>query len=122
MRRAKLLAKLAPLDVDEIGQDLQADRDDEAFKLLQQFHDEVHGTTDALSAMHVDASRRPAGFKELQIGLRESLRRLRDVADQVPTEQEEHFEKLRSDIVAAQNSLIDALFPSEKTTKGDKAD
>ncbi len=79
VRKAKLLAKLGPLAVDEAARRIGADQDEAAIAALERFRDDVHSTADALTAMQVNAARHPAGFKELQIGLRESLRRLGDL-------------------------------------------
>jgi hypothetical protein len=124
VRKAKLLAKLGPLKVDEAARKIKADQDEEAFSELEQFRDEARTTADALAAVQVNASRHPAGFKELQIGLRESLRRLGDLILLVPSDEQPRFEALRSDLATTQNSLIEALFPSpkEKREKGGKAD
>ena len=95
-----------------------------ALSALERFRDEVRSTADALAATQVNAARHPAGFKELQIGLRESLRRLGDLLLLVPSEEQPRFEALRSDLSTTQNSLIEALFPSpkEKREKDGKAD
>jgi len=124
VRKAKLLAKLGPLEVDEAARKIKADQDEEAFSELERFRDEARTTADALAAMQVNASRHPAGFKELQIGLRESLRRLGDLVLLVQSDEQPRFEALRSDLATTQNSLIEALFPSpkEKREKGGKPD
>jgi ferric-dicitrate binding protein FerR (iron transport regulator) len=124
VRKAKLLAKLGPMEVDEAARQINEDRDEMALSALARFRDEARETADALAATQVNAARHPAGFKELQIGLRESLRRLGDLLLLVPSEEQPRFEVLRSDLSATQNSLIEALFPSskEKREKDGKAD
>ena len=124
VRKAKLLAKLGPLEVDEAARKIASDQDDAAFSVLERYRDDVRKTTDGLSAAQANVARHPAGFKELQIGLRESLRRLGDLVLVVSSDQESRFEAVRSDLSATQNSLIEALFPSskEKREKDGKAD
>jgi hypothetical protein len=114
VREAKLLAKLGPLEVNEALKDLKADQDSAALAVLQRLRDDARKTVDALLATQVNAARHPAGFKELQIGLRESLRRLNDLSSVVPIDQEDQLESLRSDLTETQTSLMDALFPSSK--------
>lgn len=122
VRSARLLAKLGPLEIDKASKDFQRDQNDEAFAVLKQLGDDARKTRDALVATQVNAVRHPAGFKELQIGLRESLRRLNDLSSEVPIDREDEFAVLLSDLTATQNTLIEALFPSskEKRTKDAK--
>jgi hypothetical protein len=118
VRKAKLLAKLGPLEVDQAARDIQADQDDAAFSVLERYRDNVRTIADALAATQVNAAKHPAGFKELQIGLRESLRRLGDLLLLVSSDEQPRFEAMRSDLATTQNSLIEALFPSPKEKKG----
>ena len=124
MRKARLLAKLGPLEVDEASKELENNQDDQAFAVLERLRDDARKTTDALFAAEPNAIRHSAGYKELQIGLREALRRLNDLSSDVAIEDEDRFAGLRMDLTATQNSLIEALFPSskDKRTKEGKAD
>ena len=124
VRKAKLLAKLGPLEIDQASTDLQNNQDDAAFAILERLRDDARKTTDVLFAAEPNAIRHPAGFKELQIGLRETLRRFNDLASEIAIEDEDRFAALRMDLTATQNSLIEALFPSskEKRAKDGKAD
>lgn len=124
VRKAKLLAKLGPLEVDEASRLLQNNRDDAAFAILARLRDDARKTADALFAAQPNANRHPAGYKELQIGLRETLRRLNDLSSEVAIEDEDRLGGLRTDLTATQNSLIEALFPSskDKRAKEGKAD
>lgn len=124
VRKAKLLAKLGPLEIDQASKDLQDNQDDTAFAILERLRDDARKTTDALFAAQPNAIRHSAGFKELQIGLRETLRRFNDLSSEIAIEDEDRFAALRMDLTATQNSLIEALFPSskEKRAKDGKAD
>jgi hypothetical protein len=81
--------------------------------VLQQYNDEVRKTAKALVATGVDAQWRPAGFKELQISLRESIRHLDDLILALPVDEREWFQAVRFDLSAIQNLLLDALFPTK---------
>src|SRR5581483_6242636 len=61
VKRAKLLAKIGPLAVDEASKNLQNDQDEPAFKILERFRDDARKTTEALFAAQPDAIRHPAG-------------------------------------------------------------
>jgi hypothetical protein len=116
--KAKLLAKLGPLEVDEAARLIKADQNDAAFVVLEQYRNNVRTIDDALAAAQANPARHPAGFKELQIGLRQSLRRLGDLFFLVPSEEQPRFDALRSDLTTIQNSLIEALFPAPKDKQG----
>ena len=122
--KAKLLAKLGPLEVDEAAREIKADQDETAFTVLERYRDSVRTIADALNAAQTNPVRHPAGFKELQIGLRQSLRRLGDLLLLLPSDEQPRLEALRSDLTTIQNSLIEALFPSpkDKQAKERKAD
>jgi DNA-binding response OmpR family regulator len=75
------------------------------------YRDEVHETVAALEAAVPDAEKKPSGFKELQISLRETIRRIDDLILTLPVDKRPFFREIRDDLVKIQNDLIDALFP-----------
>src|SRR6267154_1162213 len=66
---------------------------------------------EALKSTGVDAEKKPAGFKELQISIRENVRRIDDLILSLPVDKRPFFREVRTDLVKTQNELIDALFP-----------
>jgi hypothetical protein len=112
VRKAKTLGKLGPREVDEARKDLSAGQDEKALAVLEHYRDEVRETDEGLAAAGLDAERHPSGFKELQIGLRETIRHLDDLILSLPSDKRPWFRAVRSDLVTTQNSLIDALFPA----------
>ena len=82
----------------------------------------VEGTVQALSATGVNAEQHPAGFKELQISLRETLRHIDELILQLPQDKRPWFQAVRSDLANSHNLLIEALFPSlggKRSKRGD---
>jgi hypothetical protein len=120
VRKAKLLAKLGPLEVKRARDYLEMNDAPHALATLGHFRDEVRNTTGALSAARADAEKHPSGYKELQIGLRETIRRLNDVVLALPVEERPMFESVRSDLVAMQGELFDALFPTASEKRDNK--
>jgi hypothetical protein len=110
--KAKILAKLGPRELSVARDWIKAGDSDKALSELRQYSDSVRQTTDALVASGIDASRHAAGFKELQISLRDSLRRLNDLILSSHQDLRPDFRSVRTDLEAAQNALIDALFPA----------
>jgi hypothetical protein len=117
--KAKILAKLGRFEVDQARADLKADKDEQSLADLEHYRDQVETTVQALAATGVNAEQHPAGFKELQISLRETLRHIDDLILQLPLDKRPWFQAVRSDLGKSQNSLIEALFPSlgEKRSK-----
>ncbi len=111
VRKAKILAKIGPLEMSEARANLRADNEEQALTVLESYNDEVRKTAEALTATGADAQRRPAGFKELQISLREFIRQLDDAILSIDVDKRQWFQAVRSDLSSTQNLLFDALFP-----------
>ena len=111
VHKAKILARLGELEVAYAGTQLNAGEDEASLATLERLRDEVRSAFRELSATGVSAEKHPAGFKELQIGLRGTLRRLDDLIVTVPYDKRPWFQAVRSDIMSVHNSLIEVLFP-----------
>jgi hypothetical protein len=119
--KAKTLAKLAPREM-AAARDFSKDGDnDKALAALGKYRDEVMATAHALIATGVDASRHSAGFRELQISLRMFGRKLDDLILSLQQDDRPAFRSLGADFDAAQNELIDALFPAKLPKRPDGA-
>jgi len=64
-----------------------------------------------------DAERKPNGFKNLQIHIRQNIPRLEQTILTLPVEQREPFEAIRKELDAIDRELIDALFPRQPAKK-----
>jgi hypothetical protein len=110
--KAKILARLGHFEIDQARADLKADKDEQSLADLEHYRDQVETTVQALSATGVNAEQHPAGFKELQISLRETLRRIDELIFQLPLDKRPWFQAVRSDLGKSQTLLIEALFPT----------
>jgi len=120
--KAKILAKLGRLEIDEARADLKADKEEQSLADLEHYRDQVEGTVQALSGTGVNAEQHPAGFKELQISLRETLRHVDELILLLPLDKRPWFQAVRSDLANSHNLLIEALFPSlggKRSKRGD---
>jgi len=120
--KAKILAKLGRFEIDEARADLKTDKEEQSLADLEHYRDQVEGTVQALSATGVNAEQHPAGFKELQISLRETLRHIDELILQLPLDKRPWFQAVRSDLANSHNLLIEALFPSlggKRSKRGD---
>lgn len=122
MAKAKILAKLGRFEVDGAREDWKADKEEQSLADLEHYRDQVEITIQALKATGVNAEQHPAGFKELQISLRQTIRHIDDLILQLPDDKRPWFQAVRSDLANSQNSLIEALFPSlggKRSKRGD---
>jgi hypothetical protein len=111
VRKARALVKLGDDQMDESRKRLKAGDDVGSLHTLEQYRDEIQHMAEVLKSTGVDAEKRPGGFKELQISLRENIRRIDDLILSLPVDKRPFFREVRTDLVKMQNELIDALFP-----------
>lgn len=122
VRKARALVKLGDEQVELAKRQLKADQDEDSLRTLEQYRDEVHDMVAALHGMGVDAERKPSGFKELQISLRETIRRVDDLILTLQVDKRPFFREVRNDLYADQIVLIDQLFPRKPAKNPAKSD
>jgi hypothetical protein len=122
VRKSRLLAKLGDEQIDLAKKQLTVDGEVASLHTLELYRDEVHETVLALANTGVDAERKPAGFKELQISLRETIRRVDDLIFALDVDKRPFFREVRNDLFMDQNSLIDKLFPRKPERTSPKSD
>jgi hypothetical protein len=113
VRRGKLLPKLEQAEFEEIRHETDGGNFAKALELLGDYRDDVHTTQKALDATGVDPERKPAGYKELQIAVRESLRQLGEILVGLPPDWKMGFDDIRRELEAVNNRLIIQLFPRQ---------
>jgi hypothetical protein len=116
VRKAKLMPDLGNAEFREIESDLLAERLPDALTVLQQYRDEAQSCVKNLDAKNVDAEQHPAGFKQLEFSLRESLRRLDDLLVTLTRDDQAPFQAARNDIDDMNRHLIHELFPRQPST------
>ena len=122
VRKSRALVKLGDEQVDLAKKQLKSDDEVASLHTLEQYRDEVHEMVSALHGTGVDAERRPAGFKELQISLRETIRRIDDLILTLNVDKRPFFRVVRNDLFMDQNELIDKLFPRKPERGAPKSD
>lgn len=122
VHKARDLARLGEEQVDLAKRELKEDHEVESLHTLEQYRDEVHETIAALNGTGVDPERKPAGFKELQISLRETIRRIDDLILTLNVDKRPFFREVRNDLYTDQNKLIDELFPRRPERNSPKSD
>jgi hypothetical protein len=121
VRKTRALIKLGDEQVELAKKQL---KEDEVASLhtLEQYRDEVRETIAALNSTGADPERRPAGFKELQISLRETIRHIDDMILTLNVDKRPFFRDVRNDLFMDQNQLIDELFPRKPDHAPSKSD
>ena len=122
VRKSRALVKLGDDQVDLATRQLKTSDEVASLHTLEQYRDEVHDMVTVLSGMGVDAERKPAGFKELQISLRGSIRRIDDLILTLNVDKRPFFRVVRNDLFMDQNDLIDKLFPRRPERNSPKSD
>ena len=113
VRRAKLLPKLEHAEFAEIRQQINGGEYANALEILGGYRDDVRDTQKALDATGVNPEKKPAGYKELQIAVRESLRQLSEILVALPGDWKMGFDDIRRELETANNRLIVQLFPHQ---------
>jgi hypothetical protein len=121
VRKSRLLSKFGDDQVEAAKKQLKSGEDVASLHTLEQYRDEVRETVAGLQAAVPDAERKSAGFKELQISLRETVRHIDDLILTLPVDKRPFFREVRNDLAKSQNELIDALFPSRQNQIPKKA-
>jgi hypothetical protein len=111
VKKARALVKLGEAHIELARKHAGTGEFVASLDTLTRYRDQVRQTFDALKATGIDAERKPAGFKELQIGLRRGIRDIDHLILTLPTDRRPFFREIRGDLAAVQNALIDALFP-----------
>jgi hypothetical protein len=111
VRKAKLLVPLGEAEFRDILKDTDSENFADALTIFQQYRDEAQACQKALEGKESDPEKHPNGFKQLQISLRQSLRRLSDIIVDLPADDQKPFLDLRRDLEQMDRQLIHELFP-----------
>jgi hypothetical protein len=111
VRKAKILIPLGDAEFRDIQKEAGADNAEEALAILRQYRDQAQASQKALEATGHDPEKHPNGFKELQISLRESLRRLDNVIGDLSGDEQKPFRDIRQELDQMDRRLIHQLFP-----------
>jgi len=122
IRKSRALVKLGDEQVDLAKKQLKEDDEVASLHTLELYRDEVRDTVAALQGTGINAEKKPAGFKELQISLRETIRRIDDLILTLAVDKRPFFREVRNDLFMYQNQLIDDLFPRRPDHNSPKSD
>jgi hypothetical protein len=107
-----MMAKLGQREFDEMAWDIDAGKLPEGLTLLKEYRDEIQLCEEGLDARNINAEKHPKGYKQLEISLRQSLRRLNNLLAGLTTDEQEPFLQVRNDLDELDRHLIHELFPN----------
>ena len=113
VEKAKLMPRLGEGEFQDIRKEVAAGRPAEALAILEQYRAEAQLCAQGLDATRIDAEKHSAGFKQLQISLRQSLRRLNEILVGMTTDEQAPFLDVRKDLEELNRHLIGKLFPRQ---------
>jgi len=116
LKKVKLEIDLANLKLDKAGQAYARDDAEDGAKLLDACKNRMQQAWALLEASGRDAARKPQGFKELDIALREGTRRLGDLQREVPSAERAAIERTAKELEAVHDRVLAALFPGDQVT------
>jgi hypothetical protein len=111
VHRADAMPKLGDAEFDEITKNVDEGKLPEALAILKEYRDEVQSCEAGLDARKIDAERHPKGYKQLEISLRQSLRKLNRLLVSFTADEQAPFVEVRQSLEELNRHLIHELFP-----------
>jgi hypothetical protein len=111
VHKARLMPQLGQAQFAEIRENVRAGRLPEALATLGQYRDEAETCERGLSASRIDAAKHPNGFKELEISVRESMRRLDEMVHGMVSDDQVPFLEIHKQLNEIDQRLVQQLFP-----------
>jgi hypothetical protein len=113
VHRAKLMPRLGDEQFHEIAREISDGNLPEALTILKKYRDEAALCTKELDAKVTDPEKHPGGFKELEISVRQSLRRLDELLVGMTGEDQKPFLEVREELDRMNRHLVRELFPRQ---------
>lgn len=117
--RAKITAKLGDELLKQMGRRYHDRAYAEGEALLTEYLEAVRSATRGLHESGRDARRKPAGFKQLEVHLRKSQRKLEEIGKQLPPEKREPLQEAQTVVETLRSELLQALMGGNRQPKSD---
>jgi hypothetical protein len=111
VKKAKLETKLGRLKLQQAFSSYDHGHYNLCWKLLDEYTDRMNNAWEDLVASGHQAVKKPDGFKQLDIALRESRRDLQDFERRITFQERQAAEKVAAQTVVLRNRVLSALFP-----------
>lgn len=114
VKKAKLEIRLGRVKLDQAVGAYNQDDVERGDTLVGIFFKHMQSAWDTLRGTERNPMKRPDGFRQLDIALREDARLLEDVQHRVPYDQRGPVSKVAQEVDRLHNQVIQALFPPEE--------
>jgi len=105
------MPELGQAEFQQIRKEAEAYDLSAALDLLRRYNDQVQACVKGLASTNVDPEKHPAGFKQLQISVQESLRRIDSLLPPMTSDEQAPFIEVRKHLDDVNRHLIEQLFP-----------
>ncbi len=112
VHKANMVPQLADAEFGDIQRQVAAGNLEEAAATAGKLRDEARLAQEALDGKKRDAEKHPEGYRQLQISVRESVRRLNDILIGLAGDEQKPFQEIRDDLEKIDRQLIHQLFPN----------
>ena len=112
VKKAKLEIRLARLKLLQSVDARENDDFEGCLSLLGDYRDRIDSAWDILKSTGRDAHKKPGGFKQLEIEIREDSRYLEDLRRSFSVMDREPVDKIIQDVEGIRAEVIKALFPT----------
>jgi hypothetical protein len=118
VHKAKLLLPLGESEFKDAESALASDKAAESLDILKKYLDEAQSCEKGLEEKFPDAEKHSNGYKQLQISLRGSLRRLDAMIVGLNEDDRKPFVEIRGQLDEIDRHLIHILFPKQPANDG----
>jgi hypothetical protein len=116
VHKAKILPDLGDAEFQEVQKQVAAGNLSDALAALEKYRDAAESCKKELDAKGIDAEKHPAGYKQMEISLRSSLRRIDDLVAGLTMDEQKPFLGVRKEIQQLDRHLMLQLFPRQPVT------
>jgi hypothetical protein len=118
VNRAKAFPRYGGALIEQMRREAAAGNVEQALTILETYRDTVKSLYDGLKQSGINADKRPSGFKNLQIHLRQSINRIEALILSVPVTERDAFEPIRKELETIDDALVNMLFPRQPGKSG----
>jgi hypothetical protein len=111
VKKAKKFPKLGEEEFKALHAAIQSGNLAQAAHLAGRYRDQARVAHAGLEAAGIDAVKKPGGFQQLQISVRESIFKLRNLIPLLPLAERAPFAAVQHDLEAINRKLLRELFP-----------
>jgi len=111
VHKAKQMPPLGEEQFKEIREKVRAGQIPDALPILDQYRGEAEACAKALDDSGINAEKHSDGFKQLEISLREALRRINEMLPTMTSDEQPPFLEARTELTDVDQHLVHELFP-----------